>query len=206
MLHEGSEVHCVAGRYSNPILSDCAAGSVWLEHQSPEAIKVRELSRAAASALGMTHGFGHCEVFRDRSGRWLVGEFASRPGGVMIPRSLQLSYGIDNMALLADQLAGCRPAIEPGNHARGTIAWLAVPVESGTITDMPDEEQLLSLPGVIEAEIVMRPGDSSKVASSMYSAAYVFCIGDNPQEAEELAKNARERAASPSIALRKGVQ
>ena len=151
MLHEGSEVHCVVGRYSSPLLSDWAVGSVWLAHQSPEAIKVRELTRAAASALGMTHGFGHCEVFRDRSGRWFVGEFASRPGGVMIPRSLQLSFGIDNLALLADQLAGRRPSTEPGNHARGTVAWRGVPVESGTITDMPDEEQLLSLPGVIEA-------------------------------------------------------
>jgi biotin carboxylase len=192
MLHEGSEVHCLAGRYTNPILSDHAVGSVWLDHQSPEAIKVRKLTRAAASALGMTHGFGHCEVFRDRSGRWLVGEFASRPGGLMIPRSLQLSYGIDNLALMADQLAGRRPSTEPGNHARGTIAWLAVPVESGMITNMPDEGQLLSLPGVIEAEIAMRPGDSSKgLASSMYHAAYVFCIGDNPQEAEEFAKYAQ---------------
>jgi hypothetical protein len=41
MLHEGSEVHCLAGRYTNPILSDHAVGSVWLDHQSPEAIKVR---------------------------------------------------------------------------------------------------------------------------------------------------------------------
>ena len=193
MLHEGSEVHCVAGRYSNPILSDCAAGSVWLDHQTPEAITVRELTRAAASALGMIHGFGHCEIFRDRSGQWLVGEFASRPGGVMIPRSLKLSYGIDNLALLADQLAGCLPVSESGDNPGGTIAWLAVPAESGMITDIPDETQLLRMPGVIEAEIVMRPGDSNKgLASTMYNAAYIFCIGDNPQEAEAFAKNAQQ--------------
>jgi hypothetical protein len=32
-----------------------------------------------------------CEIFRDRSGRWLVGEFASRPGGLLSPRMLQLN-------------------------------------------------------------------------------------------------------------------
>jgi hypothetical protein len=35
LLHEGSEVHCLAGRYSNPILSDHAAGSVLLDPNSP---------------------------------------------------------------------------------------------------------------------------------------------------------------------------
>jgi biotin carboxylase len=192
LRHEGSEVHCVAGRYSNPILSDVAAGSVWLDHQSPEAITVRELTRAAASALGMTHGFGHCEVFRDQSGRWLVGEFASRPGGLMIPRSLQLAHGIDNLALLADQLAGRTPSTERRTDATGAIAWLSIPVEPGMITAMPDESHLLSLPGVIEAEIVMRPGDSSTgLTGSIFHAGYIFCHGANPQEAEELAKYAR---------------
>jgi biotin carboxylase len=192
LLHEGSEVHCVAGRYSSPILSDHAAGSVWLDPMSAEAAKVCGLTRAAAAALGVTHGFGHCEVFRDRSGRWLVGEFASRPGGLMIPRALQLSYGINNLELLADQLAGRRPRTERGTRVGGALAWLAIPVEPGLITGMPDEKQLLSLPGVIEVEMVMRPGDSSKgLPGSMYHAAYVFCIGDNPQEAEEFARYAQ---------------
>ncbi|MGV0716112.1 hypothetical protein ABQE93_11980 [Mycolicibacterium sp. XJ662] len=194
LLHEGEEVHCLAARYTNPVLADHAVGSVWLHHQSVEAAEVRKLTRAAASALGMTHGFGHCEVFRDRTGRWFVGEFASRPGGLMIPRSLKLSYGIDNLALLADQLAGRTPRKQlPDRRVPGAIAWLAIPVEPGVITDMPDEAQLLSLPGVIDAEIVMRPGDSSKglTAGSMYHAAYVFCVGENAQEAEDFAKHAQ---------------
>jgi two-component system, NarL family, sensor kinase len=65
----------------------------------------------------------------------------------MIPRMLQLGYGIDNLALLADQLAGRRPRTELGTRAAGGIAWLSVPVESGVITDMPDEAQLLSIFG-----------------------------------------------------------
>jgi hypothetical protein len=110
----------------------------------------------------------------------------------MIPRMLQLGYGIDNLALLADQLAGRRPRTELGTRAAGGIAWLSVPVESGVVTDMPDEAQLLSMPGVIEAKIVMRPGDSSKgLPGAMYHAAYVFCIGDKPQDAEEFAKYAQ---------------
>ncbi|MCV7220945.1 ATP-grasp domain-containing protein [Mycolicibacterium elephantis] len=194
MLHEGEEVHCLAARYANPVLADHAVGSVWLHHRSAEAVEVRRLTRAAAKALGVTHGFGHCEVLRDRTGRWFVGEFGSRPGGSMIPRSLKLSYGIDNLALLADQLCGRRPRKQPPpRRIPGAIAWLAIPVESGVITDMPDEAQLLGLPGVIDAEIVMRPGDSTKglTSGAMFHAAYIFCVGENAQEAEDFAKHAQ---------------
>lgn len=192
LLHEGSEVHCLAGRYFTPILTDHNVGAVCLEPDSPEAIAVCDLTRAAAAALGVTHGFGHCEVFRDRSGRWLLGEFGSRPGGLMIPRTLQLNYGIDNMALLADQLAGQTPRTESAPTVVGSIAWRAVPADAGVITDMPDEAYLLSLPGVIEAQIALRPGDrTDDQAGSIFHAAYIFCVGDNPEEAQALVESAQ---------------
>lgn len=193
MLHHGVEVHCLAGRYADAILSDFTAGSVWLDPASTEATMVCDLSRAAAAALGLTHGFGHCEVFLDRSGRWFVGELGSRPGGLMIPRMLELHHGIDNLALLADQLSGRRPRSDGAPRAAGTIAWTAVPVESGLITEMPDEAAILQMPGVIEAEIVLRPGDSSKgLPGGMFHAAYIFCVGDSAAQAETLAKNAQK--------------
>jgi biotin carboxylase len=192
LLHEGAQVHCVAGRYSSPILADFTAGSVWLDPDSTEASTVCELTREAASALGFTHGFGHCEVFLDRSGRWFLGEFASRPGGMMIPRMLSLSYGIDNMALLADQLAGRRPVSTQVPLMSGNIAWCAVPVEPGVITEMPEDEDLLQLPGVIEADIVLRPGDSTAgLPASMFNAAYLFCVGESPEHAETLVQHAQ---------------
>ncbi|OBF54768.1 hypothetical protein A5787_04140 [Mycobacterium sp. 852002-50816_SCH5313054-b] len=184
-------MHCLAGRYSKPILSDPAVGSVWLDPYSAEAAEVCALTRAAASALGVTHGFGHCEVFRDRSGQWLVGEFAARPGGLMIPRMLQLRYGIDNLSLMADQLVGHQPATEPATHLAGSIAWRAIPIDPGVITAMPDEAYMLSLPGVIEVQIMLRPGDSTTgLPASMYHAAYIVCIGDTPRQAEERAQDA----------------
>jgi biotin carboxylase len=190
-LDEGSLVHCLAGRYSNPILSDHLAGSVWLRPNSPEAIEVCELTLAAASALGLTHGFGHCEIFRDRSGRWLVGELASRPGGLEVPRMLQLSYGIDNLALLADQLAGRRPSTELAPQANGAIAFRPVPAPAGVITNIPDEAQLLALPGVIEAEIFLKAGDSTgDLLGAMTHAAHIFCGGDTTEEAEKFADSA----------------
>jgi biotin carboxylase len=190
-LDEGSLVHCLAGRYSNPILSDHLAGSVWLQPNSPEAIEVCELTLAAASALGVTHGFGHCEVFRDQSGRWSVGEFGSRPGGLEVPRMLQLSYGIDNMALLADQLAGRRPSTATVPQREGAIAFRPVPAPAGVVVNIPDEAQLLALPGVIEAEVMLRPGDSTgELIGAMTHAAYIFCVGKNAEEAEKLAESA----------------
>jgi hypothetical protein len=69
MLHRGSEVHCLAGRYFTPVLANNAYGSVLLDPDSADAIEVRTLTRAATSALGVTDGFGHCEIFRDRCGR-----------------------------------------------------------------------------------------------------------------------------------------
>lgn len=193
LRHEGSEVHCLAARYFTPCLADRAVGSAFLDPNSDEAIEVRELTRSAATALGVAQGFGHCEIFRDRSGRWLVGEFGARPGGLLAPRMLQLSYGIDNLAMLADQLAGKRPRIDPSARAAGAIAWAAVPVPgSGLITEMPDEAHLLTLPGVIEAHVGLRRGDSTAgLYGTITHAAYVVCRGDTPEHAEALAKDAR---------------
>ncbi|BBX94931.1 ATP-grasp domain-containing protein [Mycobacterium lacus] len=191
MLHRGSEVHCLAGRYFTPVLANNAYGSVLLDPDSADAIEVRSLTRAAASALGVTDGFGHCEIFRDRCGRWLVGEFAARPGGLLIPRMLRLSYGIDNLELLVEQLGGRRPR----THAvsRGSFSWAVIPVTgSGVIAGMPDEADLLKVPGVIEAQIVLRNGDSTgDLQGAMLHAAYIICQGDTPERAEVFARHAQ---------------
>ncbi|WP_204079582.1 hypothetical protein [Mycobacterium riyadhense] len=193
LLHEGAEVHCLVGRYFNPVLANHAYGSVLLDPSSAEATAVGELTRAAVSALGVTHGFGHCEVFRDRAGRWLVGEFAARPGGLLIPRILQLSRGVDNLELLADQVGGRRPDSAPG--VPGAFAWAAIPVSgSGVIADMPDEEYFLNLPGVVEVQIALRSGDSTgNLHAAMTHAAYVVCRGDTPEQAEVFARHVQYR-------------
>ncbi|BBX76169.1 hypothetical protein H7H78_03450 [Mycobacterium shinjukuense] len=193
LRHEDAEVHCLAARYFTPVLSNHAYGSVFLDPDSDEAIRVCELTRAAASALGLTHGFGHCEILRDRDGRWLLGEFAARPGGLLIPRTLQLTYGVDNLDLLADQLVGRRPRTVAA--PRGAFAWATIPVTgSGIITGMPDEKDVLNLPGVIEAQIVLRNGDSTgDLHAALTHAAYVVCRGEDPEQAETLARQVQHR-------------
>ena len=53
------------------------------------------------------------------------------------------------------------------------------------------ETQLLALPGVIEAEIFLRAGDSTgDLLGAMTHAAYIFCVGDTAEEAEKFADNA----------------
>ena len=192
LLHEGTEVHCLPGRYSSPMLGGSSMGSVLLDENSVEGAAVRELTRAAAAALGVTHGFGHCEIFRDSAGRWLVGEFASRPGGLLIPRMLELNLGIDNLALLCDQLAGRQPAAQPGMRSDTVVAWRAISVVgSGVITAIPSRAQLLSLPGVIDAEIVARPGTpTTDLHGAAVHAAYIL-VAD---EASDAAEKAAERA------------
>ncbi|MBX9398994.1 hypothetical protein K4749_36790 [Streptomyces sp. TRM72054] len=193
LLHEGAEVFCLASRYGQPLLesSSRTIGSVLLDPESAEAGTVLELTRVAAAQLGVSEGFGHCEVLRDRSGQWWVGEFASRPGGSMIPRMLQLHYGIDTLALLAEQLTGRMPRVESVSHS-GTLAWRAVPADAGVITDMTDEAQLRSLPGVVDVQVALRPGDfATGVLGTTSYAAFVFCTGDTPEQAEQRAEAAR---------------
>jgi L-amino acid ligase C-terminal domain 2 len=65
-------------------------------------------------------------------------------------------------------------------------------VEPGVITEMPDDDDLLQLPGVIEAEIVLRRGDSTAgLPASMFNAACLFCVGESPEHAEALVQNAQ---------------
>ncbi|MEV8534451.1 ATP-grasp domain-containing protein [Streptomyces sp. NPDC051211] len=183
----GGQVHFAAvSRYFQPVLASVGAlvGSYTLPDDHPDATEVRELHAAAVKALGLTDGVTHLEVLKSPRG-YLIGEVASRPGGGGIAEQLLHQYGVDIwmefLATSLDDPVTCA-GIAPADH----LIQYMLPRPLGTITAISSEEDLLKAPGVVHADVRVKPGDrTTGVVHSATFAGLVLLKADSEAQVHE---------------------
>ncbi|GAA1370374.1 hypothetical protein [Catellatospora chokoriensis] len=182
---DGEPVYQAPMVYTVPALHGIGGvlGSVLID-QEPEAGPVLALAEKACRALRASTCFTHTEIYLARDGQWLVGEVAARPGGGGIQTTLAHAYGIDVASLLADLAQGTptRPQI---TRADGVYGWAGPYVPPGTVTRIATRDQIMALPGVIDARVVTRVGDAGgPTGSGQWGglAGYVWMRGDDTRK------------------------
>ncbi|MEU1519432.1 hypothetical protein ABZ490_46180 [Streptomyces sp. NPDC005811] len=182
----GRPLMTVTAQYSAPVLDlvGRASGLVTLDPRSEEHAAVVDLSVRACAALNLTDGFAHCEVMRDSLGQWWFGEVAARPGGQEIGGLTSRLLGYDIHDVIAAMARGEQPKI--GSVYRCPQLASSVPlVPVGRVLRVPDREDVLAWDGVVDVEIMCRPGDvgSGSHHSTDAAAAYIFFEPSSPRNA-----------------------
>lgn len=162
-----------------------AVGSVVADpRDSPDLYRrARDLTAAALGALGHTDGVFHLEAFAD--GDALVfGECAGRLSGGLLVETVLAKFGVD----LFDEWA--RAVLRrPSGAAEGTtpddrsFGWVNLTGDPGRLTAVPSREDLVGRPGVLHAQLSLRPGDMvpDATSASHLRVARVVMTGDTEE-------------------------
>jgi hypothetical protein len=182
---DGEPLYGIVGLYNTPPLQGMgnALGSVLLPHGSDEALRHTGLADRAVRALGVVDGFTHTEVLADRHGRLYVGEVAARPGGGGIQRLLHHAYGLDVPTLLAQHAAGEPLAVDIAPRP-GAYGWIGPTAPEGRIRQIATPAAIMRHPDVLEATVVVKPGDPGGMAASTLwggAVGHAFLHGENLQ-------------------------
>lgn len=139
-------------------------GAVMLDREDHAELyaQVRDMHQKLNSAIGLTRGTTHFEVFREKvTGRLVLGEIASRPGGCNIPEVVAAQCGVDEREVWAHELLDGdleSLPLKPGRFRYN--AWVnLVPEHPGTVTSMPVREELLHQENVVAVGLMPAVGD-----------------------------------------------
>jgi len=187
-VRDGNIEFARVSRYLRPVIqySNGVFGSQLLADDTAVASDVRGMHDVAVRAVGLADGVTHFEALRTAGGLY-AGEIACRPGGGGIRRMLQLASGFDIWdAHIATSLG---ERYQPG-HAPASpdesILQLMLPSTRGTIREISDEQDFDHIPGLIEAKIKYRPGETiDGLMDSSSVSGYVFVRLPSSQAPEE---------------------
>ncbi|KFZ43023.1 ATP-grasp domain-containing protein [Anoxybacillus flavithermus] len=195
-VENGQIVFARVSRYLRPVLDYASDifGSVMLESDNPLAAEVLDMHNRAVQAVGITNGVTHFEVFLTPKGL-LAGEIACRPGGGGIRRMLQLQNGFDSWkAHIAASLGEKYSWESPESVLEGNqIAQLMLPTRRGKVSNISTAEDFAHVPGFIEADIKLKPGDVvDGLLDSSAISGLVFVRIDNYEKIENVIAAVRE--------------
>nr|WP_189180077.1 ATP-grasp domain-containing protein [Microbispora rosea] len=184
VVWDGAVRHAVASRYFQPLLGRLTEvnGSHTLA-EGPVAKSILELNRRVIEALGLEAGVTHMEVF-EADGSLLVGEIAARPGGGGIPRMIALSTGVDIWQAFVDISLGREPRLAPFVTDEIHVN-VQLPVRHGKVLEVPCWEDIEKLPGVLEVDPQIAPGDvvQGSIHSSRGAAQIYACLSSELEAA-----------------------
>ena len=160
-------------------------GSVTLDPDADRAIyeQAADLTSRALAALGHTDGVFHLEAFRTTEGL-VFSECAGRIGGGLVRDAVLRKFGINLVEAWIDVIDGTESA--PARVAASSYGWIHLPAPSGRLLSVPDEAELLRLPGCTLARIDVGVGYNMPVMSlgSDVRAARVLVSGESRTEVE----------------------
>jgi biotin carboxylase len=141
-----------------------------------------DVTRAAASALGLDHGPIHAELRLGPQGP-VVLELAARSIGGLCSRALAPLCGSLEELLLRNALG--EPPILPA-PARKSCGVMMVPVpRSGVLRAVHGVEAARATPGIDGVEIAIAPGESVRTLPEGSSyLGFLFGSGDRPEDVE----------------------
>jgi biotin carboxylase len=131
-------------------------GSFTFPRDAHQSQVILDLHQKAVTALGLRDGVTHMELF-ETDGGWLIGEIACRPAGGWITDLVCRHHGVDLWDAHVRLSVG-RPAPRPSAQADGILLRCLLPLAVGTVRKVTPVEELAILPGVVHAEVTVRPG------------------------------------------------
>lgn len=145
-------------------------------------MKLKEGAIAGCKALGLTNCAAHCEL-KVQNGKAYLMEIGARMGGDFISTELtHLSSGIDMVAATINVVLGIEPNLQPTEKKYGVAIRYFTPTP-GVVKGIQNEE-VLSLPEVYDAEIYVKPGDEVReVKSSLDRSGHVIVMAPTAKEA-----------------------
>lgn len=146
-------------------------------------VDLRALLQTVTTGMGIDHGYLHMEFFLV-DGEIHAGEIGVRPAGCEITANHGLAYGFDVFGATLDVYLGRRPSLRYGERRCAGDLLLPLP-GSGTVRAVTPGEELLRIPGVVEAVLKVGAGDTVAARRASHNASgYVHVTGTSIGEVE----------------------
>ncbi|MFI8083365.1 ATP-dependent carboxylate-amine ligase [Kitasatospora sp. NPDC086009] len=156
------------------------------------AIDVRALVQHVITGMGIDHGYAHMEFFLI-DGEVYAGEIGVRLAGCEIPANHGHAYGFDVFGATLAVYLGRRPELD--YRERRCAGDLLLPLPgSGTIRRITSREELLGLPGVVDAVLKVGAGDRVAARRASHNASgYAHVVGESVAEVETRMREVLDR-------------
>ena len=175
------------------IRSGGLVGSVVLDPQAhaPLYDDAYELASTSLKAIGHSDGVFHLEAF-EQGNRLVFSECAGRIGGGMVWETTTVKFGVDLYDEWARAVLGRQSGISTARHTDGRpdgrpLGWVHLPARPGRVVSIPGQSELQLRPGVIAAQVSLKPGDTvpDSTVASHFRAARVTMTGETEHALEE---------------------
>ncbi|MET8826258.1 ATP-dependent carboxylate-amine ligase [Streptomyces sp. NPDC004610] len=146
-------------------------------------VDLRALVQRVVTGLGIDHGYTHMEFFLI-DGEVYAGEIGVRLAGCEIPANHGHAYGFDVFGATLAVYLGHRPDL--GYRLRRCAGDLLLPLPgTGLVRRITSRDDLLAMPGVIDAVLKVRAGDTVTARRASHSASgYAHVVGASIAEVE----------------------
>ncbi|RLV04634.1 ATP-dependent carboxylate-amine ligase [Streptomyces griseocarneus] len=147
-------------------------------------VDLRTLLQHITTGMGLDHGYLHMEFFEADGEVW-AGEIGARMAGCEIAANHGHAYGFDVFGATLDVYLGRRPPLRYG--ARRCAGDLLLPLPgSGVVRGITSREELLRIPGVVDAVLKVGVGDPVTARRASHNASgYVHVTGASVREVED---------------------
>ncbi|MGW1992115.1 ATP-grasp domain-containing protein [Embleya sp. NPDC001921] len=147
-------------------------------------VDLRDMLQRIVTGMDIDHGYAHMEFFVV-DGQVFAGEIGVRPAGCEIPANHGHAYGFDVFAATLDVYLGRRPRLD--YRERRCAGDLLLPLPgSGTVRRVTSADELLRLPGVVEAVLRTGVGDTVVARRASHNASgHVHVVGDSIARVEQ---------------------
>ncbi|MDT0447595.1 ATP-grasp domain-containing protein [Streptomyces hesseae] len=146
-------------------------------------VDLRALLQRVVTGMGIDHGYAHMEFFVV-GGEVYAGEIGVRLAGCEIPANHGHAYGFDVFGATLDVYLGRRPVLDYRERRCAGDLLLPLP-RSGTVRRITPREELLRIPGVIDAVLKVGVGEPVAARRASHNASgYVHVAGASIGEVE----------------------
>ncbi|MEU5189063.1 ATP-dependent carboxylate-amine ligase [Streptomyces klenkii] len=146
-------------------------------------VDLRGMLQRIATGMGLDHGYVHMEFFLI-DGEVYAGEIGVRPAGCEITANHGHAYGFDVFGAALDVYLGRRPLLRYGERSCAGDLLLPLP-GSGVVRAITPGEELLRIPGVVDAVLKVDVGDVVAARRASHNASgYVHVTGTSIGEVE----------------------
>ncbi|MFD8979917.1 ATP-dependent carboxylate-amine ligase [Streptomyces sp. NPDC059564] len=146
-------------------------------------VDLRALVQRIITGMGIDHGYAHMEFFLI-DGEVYAGEIGVRLAGCEIPANHGHAYGFDVFGATLAVYLGRRPDLD--YRERRCAGDLLLPLPgSGLVGRITSRDELLGMPGVIDAVLKVRAGDTVTARRASHNASgYAHVVGASVGEVE----------------------
>ncbi|MFT5407343.1 MAG: biotin carboxylase, partial [Verrucomicrobiales bacterium] len=153
LRHDGTTIFRNPTRYLKPRWANVVPAVL----DTPQLDDIDALNERVHTAIGISDGISHMEIFLTPDGP-VFGEIAARPPGGYIMELIRRAYGFNPWTSVLSLAVGKRPVALPDHAGKTAGVWLIHPT-AGQISEVLGLDKALSAPEIISVSCRLRPGD-----------------------------------------------